>query len=402
MNAPYQPPGQYAPPGQGYQPPGQPAQQPQYAPPQSHPTPGQQPAPGQYPGQQPQQGPQAAPQGYQPPTAAALGAQAGYPGAPAATQHQPPQYAPQGQPSQGGPGGAQPGRFKTGLVRMSYFFVLRRDDKGKQRATILIPKSDHQTYQLAQRAEQEAIAKKWPQNPPQYYRRCIKDGDTYVSPTNGKPLGPECRGHWVINSSGSPNDVVRVLDQYGNEITDPRAVNSGDWGRVSLTFYGSSKDNNIGVNAALNSVIFVQKGEPLSQGNVAAEDEFAGDFQAPPPGYVPPQHYQAPQQIGQPGQQPPLQGQAPQPVGGFHQDPGMPQQQPTGQPQQYPQGGQQHYHQPPQGQQPYQPQQQQYGYSAQPTSAPPAPVYDQNTGQWLNPTWNGHSWVVPGQPDIPF
>lgn len=263
-----------------------------------------------------------------------------------------------------------PGRVKTGRGRVSYFYVLARDEQGKQRTTFLVPKTDQETVQALFQAEEEAIAKKWPAKRPQYYRSAIKDGDTFKSPTNGKPAGPECHGHFFINCTGTPSTLVRVLDVYGSEITAPSAVRSGDYCRLSITFYGSDKDNNIGVNVALNSVVFLERGESLGgAGFVDAEDEFKEDFQAPPPGYQPPAAVQhAPQHAPQHAQP-----QAPAPVGvalgGFAPQPAAPQYQAPAQP----------LHQAAPGQ-PYQPAQPAY---TPPPTQPPAP------------TWDGSKWVYP-------
>lgn len=233
-----------------------------------------------------------------PPSATAIGAAPGY-GAPVAPQYAAP--APVAAPVQ--QQDTMAGRCKLD-VRLSWFFVLRRDNKGKQRVTLLIPKSDANTRALMDAKVQEGLRKKWAQ-PPQYYSTPIKDGDTWRNPDNGKPLGDECKGHWVINAVGNDKYPVRVLDIYGNEITDPRAVKSGDYARVSVTFYGNDKENKIGVFCALNTVVFMREGEALGgDSSVSAEQEFAGDFQAPPPGYVPPPRYNPPQ-AGAPSAPPP-------------------------------------------------------------------------------------------------
>lgn len=249
--------------------------------------------------------------------------------APAPVQYTPVQ--PPAAPQTYAGGNGQPGRVKTGMVRFSYLFVNPRDQKGKQRVTLLFPKSDPNTYPMLCAKRDEAIRAKVKGEMPQYYRDPIKDGDTYRNPTNGKPLGEECRGHWVINAVGNTNGNVELFDQYGFAITAPGVVKSGDWGRASITFYYSNKDNNVGVNVALNSLIFYQKGDPLSSSGISAEDEFAGEFAQAPQGYTPPGHgYQAPQ-LPPPGQQ---NGYTPQAApGGFAPPPGAPQQQaPAAQP----------------------------------------------------------------------
>jgi hypothetical protein len=224
--------------------------------------------------------PHAMGQGLPPPPAPA-----GYapPPAPYAAPAAPVQY---GAPAVAAPQG-QPGRMKTGKLRFSYLFVNPRDNKGKQRVTLLFPKAPGVYEQLCAKRD-EAIRAKIKGDWPQYYRDPIKDGDTYKNPTNQKPLGEECRGHWVINAVAHGAQNVEIFDEYGNQILAPGAVKSGDWGRASITFYYSTKDNNLGVNVSLNSLIFMERGEPLSSSAISAEDEFAGEFRQAPAGYQPP------------------------------------------------------------------------------------------------------------------
>lgn len=235
-----------------------------------------------------------------PPTAAAIGAAPGYGAPPAPPQYAAPApvHAPAGQPTQD----RDAGRCKVD-ARLSWFYVLRRDDKGKQRVTLLIPKSDTATKALMDQKVIEGLHKKW-SKPPQYYSNPIKDGDTYRD-GNGKPAGDECKGHWFINAVANDKyGPAQVFDIYGSEITDPRAVKAGDYARVSVTFYGSDKENKIGVFCALNRLVFLREGEALGgTGGISAEQEFAGDFQAPPAGYVPPPRYTPPQ--AGPGTAPP-------------------------------------------------------------------------------------------------
>lgn len=226
--------------------------------------------------------------------------------------------------------------MKTGEVRLDWLFVLRRDKKNKQRVTVLIPKGDAATLAACAQAEEEALAKKWPNNRPPYYRRPLKDGDTWRNPSNNKPAPDEYKGHWFFTATAKNTKTARILDMYGNEITNPSSVKSGDYGRCTLIFYGSDKDNNLGVNVCLNNINFTRSGEALSVNDAggAAEDEFAGDFQQPPAGYVPPARYTPPAQQAAPMAPPQQPAQAPQPVAGFAQPPAAPQYQQAPAPQQ--------------------------------------------------------------------
>lgn len=326
----------------------------------------QQQAPVTPPAYQPPSPPPQAPPGYAPPpNAAALGAVAGYPAPPPGA----PGYA---LPTQ--PAGAKPpdyrGMMKLEECRLNWFFVLQRDEDGKQRTMFLLPKSDVATYQKILHAEQEAIAKKWPGNPPQYYARAVRDGDTWVNPDTQKPIDPICKGHWVISSKGTGR-LVQVVDIYGSEITHPRAVVSGDYARASVTFYGSETGNKIGVFCCLNNVMFTRKGAPIGGDGtpqISAEEEFRNDFQQPPPGYVPPAAYSPPagqapaQQLGQPPQYGAPTGQ---PVAGFNAPPQTPQYTPPVAPPPAPPA-----YQPP---------------APPANNPPPQPIWNPQTGQWVYP-----------------
>lgn len=255
-----------------------------------------------------------------PPSASALGAQPGY-GAPVTPLIAPtPPWVEATQPVLSAPQ-ADPSRVKTGLGRFHFFYVLSRNAKGKQTTAFLIPKTDVDTYNRCNAAVEAAIVKKWGAARPAWVKHPIKDGDLVVP--NQRPVNPEFNGYWYFNATGKAQNQIRILDSYGHEILDPRAVSWGDWGRLSLTFYGSDKDNNVAVFIELNSAVWYQKGESLHRAGPPAplaEEEFAADFQIPPAGYVPPAAYAppliAPQagQVSTPAMGVPVSGFAPAPA----------------------------------------------------------------------------------------
>lgn len=246
-----------------------------------------------------------------PPNAAAIGAQAG--------------HAPQGQMPPAPPAQAASNgyvdltvKLKTGEVRFNYFYVLARDKEGKQRSVIFWPKTDTATTAAMEQASLEAVAKKFPAGAPPYYRKAIKDGDTYASPQTGKPADDCYKGCYFISAFATDKQPVGVVDQYGNVIMDPRVMSSGDYGRASLSFFYLDRPDNKGVSVMLNSVMMTRKGVSLmpeggGAQNFNAENEFRNDFIAPPPGYVAPVPGVAAQAGHTPPPPPPPAAQTPPP-----------------------------------------------------------------------------------------
>jgi len=178
------------------------------------------------------------------------------------------------------PAGPDPRRVKLHNVRVSHWYGIEGKLNPKtgvleKTTSLLIPKSEA-TWNMCQVAINAAKAKKWPHDPTKWADCSLRDGD--LPAPRGKPRGPECKNHWVLNT-GTPNGrelEVRRLD--GSLITNPHEVKSGDYVHCSITFYGSDNDNNTGVWASLNNVIFVRPGEALASSNMMAEDEWSDEF----------------------------------------------------------------------------------------------------------------------------
>ncbi len=169
-------------------------------------------------------------------------------------------------------------KVKTGKVRMSYVKVFEPDEEGKYGVSLLIPKTDVETYNRLKAAEDIAYneGKKsiWKGKPG---KRIIRDGD------EEKPGDEAYAGHWFINAKSNTKPGIVDSSRPPKPITDPVLFYSGCYGRATVNFYPyptpKSKDpKSLGVACALNNLQFLHHGDPL--GSVSrAEDDFNDDFE---------------------------------------------------------------------------------------------------------------------------
>ncbi len=208
----------------------------------------------------------------------------------------------------------------TGKVRFSYVSVFepRVTPNGDEKysATLLIPKSDTNTYQAIMnelnKTLQDAVADTFKGVMPASPKFPIYDGDG-LRPS-GEPFGAECKGHWVITANS--NSAPEVVDANVNPIISKSEFYSGCYGRASLRFYAYNQNGNKGVGCGLGNVQKLEDGQPLDGRTTAAED-----FGTP---IVAQSQYQAPLQQTQ--YQMPTQPVSPQPMqatvpGGYRVDP---------------------------------------------------------------------------------
>jgi hypothetical protein len=203
-------------------------------------------------------------------------------------------------------------KMVTAKVRTSYFYAIvpaeDKDDAGNSktlfRTQIIIDKTDKVTLDrmkaCIKAAIQEATGKKWNGTTPAKLALPLRDGDTETG-EDGKPLPPDIySGKWFMNvktadkpgivgteldAEGQPLPLYlrnaagepQVDDLYGGYKFNPHAINSGDYVRVSLNFYGYSYMGKKGVSAGLNNVQFLSKGLPLGSKRSASQD-FADGF----------------------------------------------------------------------------------------------------------------------------
>ncbi len=164
----------------------------------------------------------------------------------------------------------------TGKVRFSYanVFEPRQTPNGdlKYSITLLIPKSDANTYQRIMneinKTLEESLASTFKGIMPASPKIPIYDGDG-VRPS-GEAFGQECKGHWVMTANS--NSAPEVVDASRNPIISKNEFYSGCYGRVSLRFYAYNQNGNKGVGCGLGNVQKLEDGQPLDGRTTAAED----------------------------------------------------------------------------------------------------------------------------------
>ena len=164
----------------------------------------------------------------------------------------------------------------TGKVRFSYVSVFepRAVNGGveKYSVTLLIPKSDNDTYQKIvaeiNKTLQENVADTFKGVMPVNPNLPLYDGDG-IRPS-GEPFGPECKGHWVI--SAKSNSAPEVVDANCNPTISKSEFYSGCYGRASIRFYAYNQNGNKGIGCGLGNVQKLEDGQPLDGRTTAAED----------------------------------------------------------------------------------------------------------------------------------
>ena len=168
----------------------------------------------------------------------------------------------------------------TGLVRFSYFNAYKPrintlSGKSEYSTHVQITKSDTATIAAVKAAISEAVADKFSGKRPAGLRNPLKDGDAVVE-DGATPLGAEYAGHFYFSAKASEDKPPQIVDSEGQSILSAQEFGSGDYGRISVTFYGYDQKVNKGVSAWLNNVQFLEKGEALD-----GRSDAATDFAAP-------------------------------------------------------------------------------------------------------------------------
>lgn len=172
-------------------------------------------------------------------------------------------------------------RVKTGKVRFSYVNIFKPravdgSSDAKYSLTLLVPKSDTETYKAMRRAVAAAKNTK-----PDVFKGMddneiqtpIHDGDGRKP--KGGAYGPECKNCWVVNTSSTSKPGI--LDRNKDIMADPQEVYSGCYGRVTLNAYVYNRNGNKGISFGLNNVQKLADGAPLD-GRTRAEDDFDDDW----------------------------------------------------------------------------------------------------------------------------
>ena len=173
-------------------------------------------------------------------------------------------------------------KVATGVIRGSYVKIFKAElpknaapgAEPKFSMTLLIRKDDTATLDKIAKAQQTAVALKWPNKAPAKVHTTLHDGDE-PRESNGEAYGVECKGHMVMTVSSKFKP--RIIDRDSNEIIDPSQVGSGDYFKASINFYGYSAQGKNGVSAGLNNLLFWDKGVSLG-GQGSAEEDFASDL----------------------------------------------------------------------------------------------------------------------------
>lgn len=169
-------------------------------------------------------------------------------------------------------------------VRFSYAYVFECkeyvDDDGnktlKRSVMVLVPKADKKTVAEINAKVDAAAKAEFGAKMPAMLKRPLRDGDAEAD-----DKGDYLKGHWFFNASS-----VRKVDVVGtekDEFTDKLVrlgetdFKSGDYGRVTVEFYGFSVKGNKGVAVGLRNIQKLADGEPL--GNTSnADADFAEEF----------------------------------------------------------------------------------------------------------------------------
>jgi hypothetical protein len=172
-------------------------------------------------------------------------------------------------------------KIVTGKVRFSFVHIFEPDvpqDGGdpKYSITLLIPKNDTATLGKIKGAIAEArelfVQKNGANSLPAKPNHTLKDGDG--AKDNGDEYGPECKGCYVIRVKSKQKPVI--VDAFRNEITDPKEVYSGCYGRAAIKFFGYNTKGSKGISATLLSIQKLSDGEPF--GTVGSADDFDDDY----------------------------------------------------------------------------------------------------------------------------
>lgn len=97
------------------------------------------------------------------------------------------------------------------------------------------------------------------------YDNPLRDGDTELD-ANDNPKEP---GYWYINAKAKEDYPPDLLNASRIPATAEMGWQSGDWGKVALTFYGYDQKKK-GVGCGLRGIQFLYKDEALGGGGSVA------------------------------------------------------------------------------------------------------------------------------------
>lgn len=164
-----------------------------------------------------------------------------------------------------------------GPVRFSYAHVftpysMDGDSKNaKYQTGILIDKSDKVTLdainQAIDQAKEDAKLSKWKGSIPKKLELPLRDGD------DKDPADDDYANKMYLNAKCTTRPgVVHISDR--NTPLNEDEFKSGDWGYVSISFYGYDTNGNKGIAVGLNNIMKSCDGVPMG-GRISAEADFA-------------------------------------------------------------------------------------------------------------------------------
>ena len=173
----------------------------------------------------------------------------------------------------------------TGRVRLAYVHLLQpatNDPKRdpKYSVTVLVPKSDVETYQRLCAARDAARIvgrdKTWGGKIPAVLADTIRDAD---DPGIEYPVdlekNPDFANHWVINMSASESRKPGLTDAELGMAPDPALFYSGMYARVSARAYPYTASGKRGTSFGLNAVQALAGGAPMGGADAPAWDQFS-------------------------------------------------------------------------------------------------------------------------------
>ena len=164
-------------------------------------------------------------------------------------------------------------KIMTNEVRFSYAHLTEavsvNGGEPRYSASIIIPKSDTETYEVMQKAIENAV-----QAGIEKFRKSFKNAKTHFPIHDGDTEKPEDSAYadsWYVNVSNKQAPGIVGPDRKA--IEDDTEIYSGMYGRVTINFYPYSVSGT-GISASLQNVQKLRDGEPLGGVKASASDDF--------------------------------------------------------------------------------------------------------------------------------
>jgi hypothetical protein len=141
---------------------------------------------------------------------------------------------------------------------------------GKFRATVLVPKDDPEgNMKIIEKAIKDAIAARWPSNPPKIRKDKLPYSDGDDSDRE------EFQEHWVVRATEKPEYPPLIVDRDTSLLraTDGKPY-SGCYVNLRVAPYAWDASVAKGVSFSLKAVQFVRDGERFGAPPLTPEDAF--------------------------------------------------------------------------------------------------------------------------------